>query len=362
MDTFFHLELTDRCNLKCEFCSAGDSDKKNIADFDMAVHILDVAKNVSLDGIYMNDVQLNGWGEPLLYPRLGEIIIEAKKRFPKVHFITNGFGLTDEKIDECLNAGLDYICISMTGITDDVYSKFQGSGISMERCHRQLQIVIANIKRLCKKKDKLDRPFKIIIRYIKSDESSKQVKEFIEFWRGTGVDEIQITPLFDFKRDRKKGKFKVLRCSMVPRRYHVAANGELFPCNCNYNKSRNYMGNVYETPFEDLIHTEKFLNERKARESCDLSIVPQSCITCEYRCYKSFWHELKYRRERIFLQSTWKTFIYRFFGIAVVIFERATRIGFIYNIWLMYIRKRSEKIHNKFLSYKKYRRKMGKYD
>lgn len=352
METFFHLELTDRCNLKCSFCSAGDSEKKTIADFDTAVHILDVAKDVALDGIYMNDVQLNGWGEPLLYPRLGEIIMEAKKRFPKVHFITNGFGLTDQKIDECLNAGLDYICISMTGVTDDIYSKFQGSGISKERCHKQLQIVIGNIKRLCKKKKELNRPFKIVIRYIKSDESSQHLKEFIDFWRGTGVDEILVTPLFDFKRDRKKGKFKVLRCSMVPRRYHVAANGELFPCNCNYNKTRNYMGNVYETPFEELIRSKRFLDERKARESCDLSTVPKSCITCEYRCYKNIWQELKYRRERIFLNSVLKTFIYRFFGLAIVIFERISRVNFIYHLWLICIRKKSKKVHDEFLNRK----------
>lgn len=349
MNTFFHLELTDRCNMKCTFCSAGDSDKKSVIDFNTAVHILDIAKDVSLDGVYMNDVQLNGWGEPLLYPRLGEIIVEAKKRFPKVHFITNGFGFTDQKIDECLNAGLDYVCISMTGVSNEVYSKFQGSGISKQRCQKQLEIVISNIKRLCRRKEELNRSFRIILRYIKSEDSQEHLKDFVQFWRGSGVDEILVTPLFDFKRDRKKGKFKVLRCNMVPRRFHVAANGELFPCNCNYNLSRNYMGNVYETPFENLVYSEKFLNERKARESCDLKIVPKSCLTCEYRCYKDIWQELRYQRERIFLNSPVKTFVYRFWGIAIIIFERVSRIKMIYNIWLLFLRRKSKKNHDKFL-------------
>jgi MoaA/NifB/PqqE/SkfB family radical SAM enzyme len=350
--TALHLELTDRCNFRCVWCGAGDSEKKNISDFDKNIEILEKAKDISIHGIWTNIVQLNGSGEPLLYPRIVEVVREAKERFAFVEFISNGYLLTQEKIDGLLNADINRIYISLTGIIPEVYSRFQGSGIPYKQCEGNLARVINNVINLAQRKRELGKKTYICLKYIKSDDSRSHLKKYVEFWRGTGVDEVFASSLWDFKR-KSRGNFKILACNFVPRKYHVCSNGEVFPCCCNFNqKLRHYMGNVYDTPFEDIITSELFLNEKKARMSCDLNIVPKSCISCESRAYRDFFEELKNSRERIFLKSPLKTVIYKLFGPGVILFERITRIKFFYDMYLAYLRISSAKIRKQFLKTK----------
>lgn len=349
--TALHLELTDRCNFKCVFCSASDCEKNSTADYNKCIEIMDKVKDVSIHGVWINTIQLNGDGEPLLHKQLANVICEAKKRFDTVEFITNAYLMTGEKIEEILNTNVDNICISLTGIKPEIYAHFQGSGIPYEQSKKQLDRVLENVKNLVKRRNELNKKTKIILRYIRSEQSRSHLKEYIKYWREYGIDEVYVTPLFNFKRDKRKSKtFKILRCSFVPRIYHICANGEVFPCNTNFNKNRLFLGNVYETPVEDIITSDQFLNEKSIRMSCNLDIVPKSCLTCENRCYRQFLEELKNMRRRIFLKQPLKSFVYRLFGPGIVIFERITRVNVFYNLFLMYLRFDSARTRNKFLS------------
>lgn len=77
--TVFHLELTDCCNFNCSFCKSTRRQNKATLDYDTALRCMDVMKDHTVHGIYLNSVQFNGSGEALLYPRLDEMIVEARK-------------------------------------------------------------------------------------------------------------------------------------------------------------------------------------------------------------------------------------------------------------------------------------------
>ena len=79
MRTVFHLELTNKCNFQCAFCTPYRKHKGDLLDFDTAIKCLDAMKNRTICGAYVNAVQLNGSGEALLYPRLEEIVKEVRK-------------------------------------------------------------------------------------------------------------------------------------------------------------------------------------------------------------------------------------------------------------------------------------------
>lgn len=346
--TFIHPELADVCNFKCSFCPP-DKRSYQMFDIDKFREVMDVASVTPVLGVWHNRVQLNGNGEPLLYPQLTEAIRIAKERFPWCEFTTNGYLLNAEKARAVIEAGIDEINISLTGVVPEVYRHFQGSGIPYEQCKKQLKVVIRNIKNLIKIRDEMGADTYIQLRYIRSEDSRQHLRDYVKFWKSTGVDEVYVTSLWNFKRSKKRGKFKILACCNAPRKYQISANGEVFPCTCNYDDERNMMGNINETPFKEIIHSKKFLQEKRRRMSCELDIVPKSCLSCENRTLRDLDEELRHMRRIYFLKKPFKTFLYRLFGPAVVVFERITRYRLFYRIYILYIRWSSKKIHDNFV-------------
>jgi radical SAM protein with 4Fe4S-binding SPASM domain len=348
--TIANIEPTNRCNFQCVFCAPREQRTNKDLDFDQYVYALKKLKDTSINGVYMNTIQLGGHGEPLLYPRIFEMIIEAKKYFDTVEMTTNGYLLTEKAIRTLLETNIDTINISLTGITAEVYSKFQGSGVSEDVCKQRLGQLIENVKTLCELRNKLHKKTYIRLRYIKTDDSKFQINEYCNFWEKHGIDEVWVTSLWNFKREKKfKGKYKVLRCWTVPRKILLAANGEVFPCTCNFDKLRNYMGNIFDTPFEQIITSNNFLQEKKNRMSCNLNVVPKSCLTCEMRALRDFFEEIRYIRNIYFLGKPLKTFLYKIFGPGFIIFERITRIKLFYDIFLFYIKLSSTKTRRDFM-------------
>src|SRR3972149_275334 len=87
------IESTSRCNLRCEMCPR-NSIEQIPGDIDLSLF-----KNISK---YFNPdivVNLAGWGEPLLHPRLIEMIKIAKKKGSQVVFTPNAT-LLDTEISE----------------------------------------------------------------------------------------------------------------------------------------------------------------------------------------------------------------------------------------------------------------------
>jgi len=351
--TVLHLELTEKCNFNCTFCKTVRRQDKAEIDYDEAVKALDAISKTPIHSIYLNSVQFNGNGEALLYPRLADIIVEARKRFSMTEFVTNGSLMTEQKIEELLNVGIDMIEISLTGIKPEIYKHFQGSGLPDEVCKRNLEKVIENVKLLAKRRDEMGASTYIRLRYIRSRElgSYSHLKEYIKFWKGSGVDEIFVTALWDMSRTlkkRNKKKFKVIRCHCMNSPMIVKSNGNVFSCANNHDIDRWANGNVYETPLEQIVTSDKFLQEKADKMSVDLNRVPKTCYSCEARALRSFWEEFRNMRRRIFLKKPIRTFMYKPFGLAVMAYERFNRWDWFHKLFWNYMIKKSIRIHNAF--------------
>lgn len=351
--TVFHLELTELCNYNCSFCKTVRRQEKNVMDYELAIRALDALSETPVHGIYLNSVQLNGNGEPLLYPRLCDVIREARKRFSMAEFVTNGSLMTEDKIDALLKTGIDMIEISLTGIRPEVYQHFQGSGVSYEACERNLRKVIENVKLLAKKRDETNAHTYIRLRYIRSRKlgSYSHLKEYINFWRDTGVDEIFVTALWDMARkpsyDNKR-KLKVIRCHCMNSPMVAKASGNVFSCANNHDTNRWAVGNVKETPMKEIITSERFIKEKADKMTCDLKRVPKTCLSCEARALRSFWEEVRNMRRRIFLKKPLRTLCYIPFGIVVMCYERFNRWDWFHKLFWRYMCYRSKKIHDAF--------------
>jgi organic radical activating enzyme len=83
-----HVQLipTNKCNLKCKFCSCSDR-KKNL---ELSLNqIEEIADNLSM--VHCAAVTITGGGEPLLHPKINEIIDLFYHRNIKIGLVTNGY-------------------------------------------------------------------------------------------------------------------------------------------------------------------------------------------------------------------------------------------------------------------------------
>ncbi len=93
------IEVNQKCNISCRACY---KDKQNITKpLEEVLKEIDLAiekRNISL-------ITLAG-GEPILHPQLSEIIRYGCSKGVQMQFLSNGYALTDEKLQEYKKAGL----------------------------------------------------------------------------------------------------------------------------------------------------------------------------------------------------------------------------------------------------------------
>lgn len=107
------IEVTNICNNKCIFCTNRKMTRaKGYIDYDLAIRILKECYDLGT-----REVGFYATGEPLLYPKLKELISYAKMLgYDYVYLTTNGLLATKPKIMELLEAGLDSIKFSINAI------------------------------------------------------------------------------------------------------------------------------------------------------------------------------------------------------------------------------------------------------
>jgi radical SAM protein with 4Fe4S-binding SPASM domain len=193
----------------------------------------------------------------------------------------------------------------------------------------------------------------IRLRYIRSRElgSYAHLKEYVKYWKNSGADEIFVTALWDFSRKAEKkslGKLKVIRCHAMNAPMKVNADGNVFSCVCNLDSSRYALGNVNETPLDQIITSPEFIQDKANKMTVDLSRVPKTCLSCENRAYRNFFEEIRNMRKRIFLKQPFKNLIYKPFGIMVMCYERFNRNDTFHKFFWNRLCKQSKKIHDDF--------------
>lgn len=117
------LELSNICNEACLFCPNRKIHRKRMEMSEELVERL--LKEASLLGV--NKVGLFMNGEPFITKKLAYYIELAKKLgYSYIYLTTNGALATEEKLKECLNAGLDSIKFSINAGSRESYKVVHG--------------------------------------------------------------------------------------------------------------------------------------------------------------------------------------------------------------------------------------------
>ena len=107
------LELTSRCNLKCVTCPVDYGARFPRDGDDMPFTLIEKLKPWldAADGVNLNVV-----GEPLLYPRFGDVIDLLSPKVANLHFNTNGLGLDHDCCENLVKKSVASVVISVDGI------------------------------------------------------------------------------------------------------------------------------------------------------------------------------------------------------------------------------------------------------
>jgi MoaA/NifB/PqqE/SkfB family radical SAM enzyme len=118
---YVNVEPTAACNLRCGLCSSRHrDDKQALMDLDLFRDIVADAKSAGVTGISL-------WlsGEPLMHPRLAEMVslVEGEGLVSGLH--TNATLLTERRAGELLDAGLSQLSVSFDGCDAETYERMR---------------------------------------------------------------------------------------------------------------------------------------------------------------------------------------------------------------------------------------------
>lgn len=186
------VESAIACNLRCVMCPWREITKNSENHGLMSQHVWDAIRPHLPQ---VRSIDFTGGGEPLLQPKLVDWIAEAKDAGCETGFLSNGLLLKHAKLEEILDAGLDWICISMDGATSDMYEKIR-VGSSFERVCEN----VSNIANLRSAKTP-----KTMINFVLMDLNNHQIEDIVRLAEKLGVDQVNFKQCDVIRGDAGKG-------------------------------------------------------------------------------------------------------------------------------------------------------------
>lgn len=126
-DFYFLIDVVGTCNLRCPSCPVGNytaPTAKGLMSHDYFVSLLDKAE-LEHQGKRLF-IDLYNWGEPALHPDLSKLIKEVKRRGHGCGISCNLNVFPDMR--EVVKAEPDYIRISLSGYTNEIYQQTHRNG------------------------------------------------------------------------------------------------------------------------------------------------------------------------------------------------------------------------------------------
>jgi MoaA/NifB/PqqE/SkfB family radical SAM enzyme len=134
---FVSLQITFRCNLKCQTCSIWKKEFPELSDSEW----LKIGEDINNFFPKKTFVEING-GEPLIRKDLVlQLINILKKKFDCVALNSNGVLIDEETIGELEKAGLDEIKISFYSLDKNIVKSLRGNEDAFEKTLESIKLL-----------------------------------------------------------------------------------------------------------------------------------------------------------------------------------------------------------------------------
>ena len=247
------LELASICNLKCPMCyTISDNFKKLVntknMDFDLYKKIIDeIAHKVP-------SIRLSLRGEATLNKNFAEAVRYAKTNgIKEVSTLTHGFKLTLPFFKSIVEAGIDWITVSIDGV---------GETYNSIRKPLKFDVLLQKIKDIKKYKDENNLVKPVIkvqgIWPAISEDPTKYYETFKPY-----VDLVAFNPLIDeFDKEENPKYIKNFSCPQQYQRLTVGADGLVMKC-ANDENNKEVIGDANKEKIFDIWHGEKMNSIRE---------------------------------------------------------------------------------------------------
>jgi MoaA/NifB/PqqE/SkfB family radical SAM enzyme len=187
MPLHMQFELTNYCNLRCPVCPTGSGSMRRTShalDVDMFARVMDEV------GPFLLTASLWAWGEPLLHPRLKDILRVARKHDVITLLSTNGQLLNQERVlDALIEEPPAYLVVALDGLSDETNSVY--------RVGARLAPILDGVRRLAemKRASHLQRPV-LNMRFVVMRHNQHEVPQLDEFAAQHGFELLSIRNVY----------------------------------------------------------------------------------------------------------------------------------------------------------------------
>lgn len=278
-----YVEITNSCNLKCSFCPEGKREKEFIS-VDKFEKIINQIKE------YTNLIALHVKGEPLLHPKLEEVLNICEKNDILVNITTNAT-LLEKNLDTLIN------CDAVRQLNLSLHSITKNENTDKYNFEKYINSVLSASNEILKKTN-------IIISYrlwnlenisqnsenyhiLNALEGAFSVENLIEIAKKEKfvklAENVFLNQDLEFIWPSLENKVisEVGTCWGLRNQVAILVNGDVVPC-CLDGDGEIKLGNIFEESFEDIINSEYAKEMVKAFE--ENRIVHNLCKRCGFRC------------------------------------------------------------------------------
>lgn len=325
------IEPTDYCNLNCQMCQRR-SFKAMGVKLNQKNMTLKQFKKI-IDEVDPHNLEITGFGEPLLNPHFVSMLAYAKKKSIVVSAFCNFTLMDEKKAEEIVKSGVDIFRVSLDVATAKTYQKIRGFNM--------FEKVLSGIKALVRKREELHSktPF-IRAAFVIQKDNLGEIEAFIKICHSLKINGawLQLLDFNSFEDSKEKfwgekenrqlektlrrayklcqrfnfdSNLKVLvedslpywlaqqkpqpqddqaRTCLLPwLAPYVTVDGIVKPCCIAGSTLEKYveMGDLKKQSFQGIWNNEKFQAFRKAVKAKKKKNLPKICQNCVPRTIKS---------------------------------------------------------------------------
>lgn len=297
-----YIELTNRCNLSCVHCGNGDYREHELPFETVCSMIYDFKDKGG------SKLMFTG-GEPLLYPRLEEILNLSSSYPGLVKISSNGLDILNPKYDFILDHDIGFK-LSLDGNRHD-HNSIRQNIYSYDNLIQSMRKISKHNKQITVRSTLMrQNMYSVIDMLFEMDELSKEgvlidriniwpirnigrakscmmltpeeYKDFIGQLKKRTCDwspsfGVVVGPIFGAEEEFTSGPVKrdeIYQCNLLNKTVHVAANGDVYPCSF----VQFPLGNVLDKKITDIFNSEEATDFRRMF----LQQKGKLCPDCDY--------------------------------------------------------------------------------
>ena len=276
------------CNLRCPLCPTGLEDlgrKQQRMEWETFTNTIDEVAP------YAYEVNLHNWGESLLHPRIFDMIEYVNSKNIATNMSTNFNRASDEKIDKLITSGLEYLILSIDGISQETYAKYRVRG--------HIDRVLRNVEKLTRRRKELGSktPF-IEWQFILFEHNAHELEQARQIAEEMGVDRFRVIPPgipFAEKEPEKlkdewfvkdeEGRVEAFQgdvptsCFYLYRSMTTNPDGGTAPC-CIVYGDENDFGDFKTQKLDEIWNNDKYKSARALFRKDGRATTPTICDGC----------------------------------------------------------------------------------